>query len=111
LITLYPREIHINIVKDTEEADYILAWLQEAINKTWREKAGIEPSWETSSNPSMLAILKLLPRTNCRQCGETTCLVFAQHVATREKYPEDCPAFDLVNKKKLEEYLQQFFQV
>jgi CO dehydrogenase/acetyl-CoA synthase gamma subunit (corrinoid Fe-S protein) len=42
---------------------------------------------------------------------DPTCLVFAQHVATREQYPEDCPAFDPVNKKKLEEDLQQFFQV
>jgi CO dehydrogenase/acetyl-CoA synthase gamma subunit (corrinoid Fe-S protein) len=58
----------------------------------------------------MLPILKLLPRTNCRQCGEATCLVFAQQVAAKEKYPSDCPAIDLVSKGILEDYLKTFFQ-
>jgi ArsR family metal-binding transcriptional regulator len=110
LITLYPQEIHINIVKDAEEAEVILTWLHEAINHTWREKETIRPSWEATRTPPMLPILKLLPRTNCRQCGETTCLVFAQQVAAGEKYPADCPANDPVSQGKLEEYLQQFFQ-
>jgi ArsR family metal-binding transcriptional regulator len=108
LITLYSREIHINIVKDVEEADAILTWLQEAINQTWREKDAIKPSWEATRTPPMLPILKLLPRTNCRQCGETTCLVFAQQVAAKEKYPSDCPAIDLASKGILEDYLKTF---
>jgi len=105
LITLYAREIHINIVKDAEEADFILTWLQKAINQTWREKDAIKPSWESSRPPAMLPILKLLPRTNCRQCGESTCLVFAGMVAAKEKNPSDCPAIDPVSRGKLEDYL------
>ena len=107
LITLYPREIHINIVKDAEEADFILTWLQEAINHTWREKDTIRAELgKPARTPPMLPILKLLPRTNCRQCGESTCLVFAGMVAAKEKNPADCPAIDPVSKGKLEEYLQ-----
>ena len=66
LITLYPREIHINIVKDAEEADFILTWLQEAINQTWREKDASSRSWESSRHPAMLPILKFLPRNKLR---------------------------------------------
>jgi ArsR family metal-binding transcriptional regulator len=110
LITLYPQEIHINIVQDAEEADVLLTWLQAAINQTWREKDAIQPNWEATRTPPMLPILKLLPRTNCRQCGETTCLVFAQQVAANQKNPADCSAIDSVSKDKLEDYLKTFAQ-
>lgn len=109
LITLYSREIHINMVKNVEEAEVILTWLQEAVNQTWREKDAIQSSWEATHTPPMLPILKLLPRTNCRQCGESSCLGFAQQVAAREKYPSDCPAIDLVSQEILEDYLTTFF--
>lgn len=33
-----------------------------------------------------------LPRTNCRECGQPTCMVFATLVARGVKGPEDCPA-------------------
>ena len=110
LVTLYSREIHINIVKDAEEAEVILTWLQEAVNQTWREKDAIQPNWEATHTPPMLPILKLLPRTNCHQCGEATCLVFAQQVAAREKCPSDCPAVDPVGQGILQDYLKTFFQ-
>jgi len=69
LITLYPREIAINILKDEEEAEEIMAWLQGAINDTWEKRSEIRPSFEVPPKPRIMEILKLLPRTNCRACG------------------------------------------
>nr|CBX29164.1 hypothetical protein N47_J01450 [uncultured Desulfobacterium sp.] len=56
----------------------------------------------------MIEILKLLPRTNCRECGQSTCMVFSALVADGAKGSEDCPQLIRNNKIKLEEYLNKF---
>ena len=39
-----------------------------------------------------MAVYKLLPRTNCRQCGEQTCYNFALKLVVGQKTLADCPA-------------------
>jgi CO dehydrogenase/acetyl-CoA synthase gamma subunit (corrinoid Fe-S protein) len=56
----------------------------------------------------MMEILRLLPKTNCGECGEPTCTVFALRAAEGVKCPDDCPKLDSGNKAKLESYLGQF---
>jgi ArsR family metal-binding transcriptional regulator len=78
LITLTSREIAINMVADQEEAAALLAWLVEAINATWE-------------NREIIDILRGLPGTNCRECGEPTCMVFAVKVSEGVKDLAGCP--------------------
>jgi len=40
---------------------------------------------------SGLAIYKLLPRTNCKECGFPTCLAFAMKLAARQVELDSCP--------------------
>lgn len=40
---------------------------------------------------SVIEILKYLPKTNCRECGEATCMAFAANVFTGQKVLGDCP--------------------
>ncbi|MBW1980056.1 MAG: Fe-S cluster protein [Deltaproteobacteria bacterium] len=108
LITLHPREIAINALKDEAEAEKILEWLKKEINDTWEKRTEIEPSFETPEKPRVLEILKLLPKTNCRECGQPTCMVFATQVADGGRGPEDCPPLSEEARSKLEEYLGQF---
>ena len=108
LITLYSQEIGINIVKDEEEADKILEWLKQEINDTWKRRDQIKPSFSAAQKPGILNILKLLPKTNCKECGQPTCMVFASLVTEGKKGPEDCPQLDVRNKIKLQEYLEPF---
>jgi ArsR family metal-binding transcriptional regulator len=108
LITLYAKEIGINIVKDEDEADNILKWLKKEINDTWKRRKEIEPSFEVVKKPGVLNILKRLPKTNCQECGQPTCMVFAVLVTEGKKSPEDCPQLDVKNKINLREYLEQF---
>jgi ArsR family metal-binding transcriptional regulator len=91
LITLTSREIAINIVKDQEEAAALLAWLVTAINATWENRENIEPTTASPPQPRMMDILRLLPRTNCRECGEPTCMVFAVKVSEGVKDLAGCP--------------------
>lgn len=40
---------------------------------------------------NVMAVFKLLPKTNCRQCNEATCLAFAASVFQGKKPLSDCP--------------------
>ena len=108
LITVHSRQININALKEEAEADKILKWLTKEINEVWDKRAEIKPSYESQSSPGMLEILKLLPKTNCGECGEPTCMVFAIRVTEGVKDPEDCPPLDPENATKLTEYLARF---
>ena len=108
LITVHSQQIAINALKDEEEADKILHWLKQEINNTWEKRDQIKPTFQGTSKPQILEILKLLPRNNCRQCGQTTCMVFSLLVAEGVKGPEDCPGLNDSRKTKLQKYLEQF---
>ena len=108
LITVHSQEIAINALKDEEEADKILKWLMQEINDTWEKRDQIKPSFQGISKPQILEILKLLPRNNCRQCGQTTCMVFSLLLADGVKRPEDCPGLSGPYKTNLQKYLEQF---
>ena len=107
-ITVHGREIAINALRDEDEADRILEWLKREINAAWENRAGIEPSYDGAPKPKLIEILKLLPKTNCKQCGEPTCMVFAARMAEGVKAPGDCPPMGAENKQRLEEYMGQF---
>ena len=108
LITLSPRMIAINIVKDQNEAEEILEWLRQVINDTWERRQEIQPRFDVPSKPRILDILRLLPKSNCRQCGLPTCMVFATRVSEGSKSPADCPPLNEPNKEKLMDYLANF---
>ena len=108
LITVHGREIAINALRDEEEADKILEWLKREINQAWEKRAEITPSTEGAPKPQLLEILKLLPRTNCRECGEATCMVFAARAAEGVKGAADCPPLPADTGKRLANYLGRF---
>ena len=66
LITVHPRKIAINALKDEAEADKILEWLKGEINDAWERRAEIEPCYEGVSKPRIIEILRLLPKTTVR---------------------------------------------
>ncbi len=108
LIVVHPREICVNAPGDQSEGEKIIEWLKDKINDTWERRQEIQPRFESAPKPKVLEILKLLPQTNCGDCGEPTCMVFASHVAESEKQPDDCPQLDAEPKSKLLGYLGKF---
>ena len=53
-----------------------------------------------------MEIYKLLPKTNCKKCGEQTCMSFAFKLINREKKLEDCtPLFEEKKYEKQREKL------
>ena len=67
LITVHPNKIAINALKDEKEVDKINSWLQREINNSWNKRDEIEPSFENAPEPVLLEILKLLPKSNCKE--------------------------------------------
>jgi len=108
LISVSGRRIAVNALKDEAEAQKIVAWIQREINAAWENRATIEPRYEGLPPIQIIEILKLLPMTNCRQCGAPTCMVFATQVAEGAKTADDCPPMDEMKRKKLNAYLAPF---
>ena len=53
---------------------------------------------------SPIDVYKLLPRTNCKECGESNCMAFATRLVNGELSIEDCPP--LLKKEYEKAYLQ-----
>jgi len=108
LITIHAQKIAVNALKDEDEAQKIVAWLQREINSTWEQRGEIEPSVEGARQPALIEVLKLLPKTNCKECGEPTCMVFAVRVVEGARDHNDCPSLQGEKKDALAKYLSHF---
>jgi ArsR family metal-binding transcriptional regulator len=111
LISLHPKKIAINALESAEQADKILEWLKKEINEIWERRNEIKPSYKRAATPTLLDILKLLPRTNCKKCGQPTCLVLATQIMEGGKGPEHCPPLNMEERQRLEDYLKQFSSI
>jgi len=77
LITLHTRHITLTLIEDEKEAQQILDWLKDLINETYQKKDQIEPNYSEGDHLKPSDIQKLLPGTNCKECGFRSCLAFA----------------------------------
>ena len=90
-IAFHAYEIATSNVDDREGAEKELKGLVDLVNRTWERRTEITPDTTTRQRPMPMAIYKLLPNTNCRQCGEQTCYIFALRLSTSQKVLADCP--------------------
>ena len=108
LLTVHGDKIAVNALKDEAEARKIVEWLKREINAAWERRETISPRYAGLPRPQMIRILECLPRTNCRECGEPTCMVFASRMAEGVKGSSDCPALTPAAKAALDGYMQPF---
>ena len=108
IIKVGAREIAINALTDEQEADCVLEWLKSEINHAWENRDGITPCYSGKTKPKLMDILKLLPKTNCRKCGQPTCMAFAAQVMAGGRSADDCPELEGDAKGRLSHYLAGF---
>ena len=108
IIKVESREIAINALADEEEAEKILSWIIREINRVWEEKDSITPSYSGRKAPQFMEIFKRLPKTNCKKCGQPTCMVFANLIREGGRGAEDCPELTGEKLKSLQDYLANF---
>lgn len=108
LVTVHSRTIAINALRDETEARSVLEWLKKEINEAWQNRDSIVPKFEGAKRPHPLTIYRFLPRTNCRACGQPTCMAFAVLAAAGAKDAAGCIPLDEAARTKLHEYLSEF---
>lgn len=108
LIAVHSKKIAVNVIRDEAEGDKILEWLKQEVNGAWDKRSEIQPSYEGMPKPNLMDILRLLPKTNCRECGQPTCMVFAAQAAEGGRSAEDCPPLGAQERAQLGAYLAQF---
>ena len=84
-------EITTSNIEDREGAEQETKALIDLVNRTWERRAEITPDHSGRQRPTPMAIYKLLPNTNCKQCGEPTCYSFALKLVALQKKLADCP--------------------
>ena len=89
-ISLYSEKAYITKVKDTEEGLELFKALVEAINATWDHQEELVAMTARKHAPRPLDIWTLLPQSNCKQCGEATCMAFACKLLLQERELPEC---------------------
>ena len=87
-----PFEIDIAPVADRTDAEATAGRVIGMVNDVWSRRHEIEPSYEgVKPLPNLLDIYKLLPRTNCKECGYSNCMAFATDLRTAKVELVQCP--------------------
>ena len=85
------KEFGINNLRDRKQAEREVAKLVKRMNDIWNRRESIQPDFTSRKPPAVLEVFKLLPRTNCGECGLASCMAFAAALAQGDREAKDCP--------------------
>jgi len=91
--TLQGSNINLTRFANMTELYELLDWVKELINATHESRDFIEPDYKARKIVPALKIYNLLPKKNCKKCGEQTCMAFAAKLSKLEAEIDDCPLF------------------
>ncbi len=95
MMTLYPQRIAIAKADDLPDGWRTLEKLRCRVHEIYARRAAIEPLYARREKPPAIDIYKRLPRTNCRRCGQKTCMAFAVSLWNGNSRPLLCkPIFE-----------------
>jgi len=90
LVGIQPRQLAIGKVIDLKDAQDLIVWFKNMVNDCYEHRDTIKPNYERRKRLTALDIYKLLPETNCKKCGELTCLAFAVQLTDEKKNIMEC---------------------
>jgi ArsR family metal-binding transcriptional regulator len=90
LLTLEREQVYITQVRDVDEGLELLSALTESINFVWEKRNELVAVTKNKRSPRPLDIWTLLPQTNCRECGEATCMAFAVGLLQERRFTHEC---------------------
>ncbi len=91
--TVYPLEVIAVPFGSEKDALRFIDALINLFNDLYARRNSIKPNYKKFKFVSVLDVFKLLPGTNCRECGFTTCMAFAAALAQSKLGPDKCPYF------------------
>lgn len=80
-IGFWPDRIAIDHLESREDAERWIEKLVGMTNDMWEKRDDIQPDNTQRENLQPLELFRLLPKTNCKECGENTCFNFALKLA------------------------------
>jgi DNA-binding NarL/FixJ family response regulator len=93
LCTLYPKEVIAVPFSGQDQAEKFVDKLIDFLNNIYLKKDSLTPNHKAFRSISVIDIYKLLPQTNCKECGFSTCLAFAGALSKKRTTPDKCPGF------------------
>ncbi len=91
ILAFYARLAIMAKVDGEPDAVAQLTWFRDLCNDLWRRREELTPRLETQRLLGPLDIYVLLPRSNCKACGEATCMAFAFSLLLGLKELAQCP--------------------
>lgn len=108
-ITIQEDKIGIVRVANLTEAYELLDWFKDLVNDVYESRFELTSNDESRKQPGVLEVYHLLPQTNCKQCGEQSCMAFAAKLCKFEAEIDGCPLLGepeyLKSKEKLSDLL------
>jgi ArsR family metal-binding transcriptional regulator len=80
-IGFWPDRIAVDHIESRERANEMIEELVGMVNDIWDRRGEIQPVTTTRENLQPLELYRLLPKTHCKECGESTCFNFALKLA------------------------------
>jgi ArsR family metal-binding transcriptional regulator len=94
-VGIWADRIAVDHIHHHDEVQELMERLVAMVNDVWERRAEIEPRLEAREFRQPLEIYRLLPQTNCKLCGVSTCYSFALQLAAGQTDLAKCtPLFD-----------------
>ncbi|MBU0490689.1 MAG: hypothetical protein KKA73_07370 [Chloroflexi bacterium] len=89
-IGFWPQRIAVDHLESREQVAEVIQQLVDLVNRVWDQRAEIEPDHTTHERLQPLEVYRLLPQTNCRACGESTCFNLALKLVAAQAELTSC---------------------
>lgn len=89
-IAFWPDRIAVDHLESREQAKVVMEELVKLVNDVWEGRDQIVPECTSRENLQPLELYRLLPRTNCKNCGEASCFNFALKLAAGQIELQKC---------------------
>ncbi len=87
---LRPHELAVGNLTGRESGLGVIREAIDRLNAVWERRSEITPDYAVREKPKILDVYKLLPKTNCKQCGLPSCMGFAGELVAGNKALDDC---------------------
>ena len=104
-----PHEIQAGMAEDPSEAPKIADEVIDLVNQVWDGHEHITPSLRERELPTIYEIYKLLPGTNCKECGYPTCLACAADIRNGVIPLDGCPLLSKPEYNQNREQIHSLF--
>lgn len=88
---LYPEEVIAAAFTGEDQARQFARHLVDFLNDLNDRKDSLKPNFKKFNPVSVMDIYRILPQTNCRECGFSTCMAFAAALSKRKAATDQCP--------------------